>query len=182
MIKKEQIAEDISNFLRFLPVKIRHDERIVCMMVVVRTNRRIKMLQETSWFIKENFSLDILELSKKICDEKLDFALSGREVYFGQSIIRLPKDSLKEMSPKLKLSPKVNGLLARYNINYLGDVLCFDIRDIKTILNVAGADEVTEEIEKTNLTMGSLKNPKTIVHTSSHQNKQMEICCHYLVA
>lgn len=182
MIKKEQISEEVGNFLRFLPMKIARSERIVGMMVVVRTNRKIKMLQETSFFVEKNFELDVLELAQKIYDEKLDFALSGREVYFGQSIIRLPKDFLKEMAPKLQVSDKVRSLLSRYNIRHLADLLCFDLKDIKTILNVEGAEEVRKLVESQEMKMASLKSPDTIVHPCGHHNKQMEITCQYLVA
>ena len=182
MIKKEQISEDIGNFLRFLPVKMAHNERIVGMMVVVRTNRKIKMLQETSFFTEKNFELDVLELAQRIYDEKLDFALSGREVYFGQAIVRLPKSYLKEMAPRLQVSEKVKSLLSRYNIKYLIDALCFDLKDIKTILNVDGAEEVRKHVEGHQLKMASLKSPDTIVHPSGHHNRQMEIICQYLVA
>lgn len=188
MIQKESIKDMITSYLRNLPLSLRKGEKIAGIMVICRTNQRVWMLQETSFFApinKHDFSLDVSELSEKIYRELLGFAVTKKEIFFGQSLVRLPKDLLDVAAFPIHsavANTKLDGTLAKRNINYLIDAMCFTERDLKTILCVADVERIMKQLYSFNVPVGILKNPETKVMPKNHKNDALEIFCQYLAA
>lgn len=124
-------------------------------------------------------------LAEKIYNELLGFAITKKEIFFGQSLVRLPKDLLRIATVPIHSAvadTKLDGCLIKRNINYLIDAMCFTERDLKTILCIADTEKIVKQLYSFNVPVGILKNPKTKVVPKGHKNNHMEICCQFLAA
>ncbi len=186
MLTKEAIYDVLTSFMRGFS-KLKDGERIAGLQIIVRTKRRVWMLQRTKFFKplgQNSFVLNVHELAEKIYQEQLDFALTQRNVIFLQSAVRLPKH-LAEIAPskiKADINSKLGGTLEKRRIFYLADAMCFTEREFKTILNVENTNEIVRQLSSRKINAGILRNPKTQVEPKSHSNDTIEIDCQFLVA